>query len=218
MTGLDTTLFLALNATTATPADVIAAARWLSEDLPVFAGLLLLLELARGLPATRRAAACGLPATRRAAACGLPATRRAAACGLLSMLLAWCAVRGFRELVYIPRPAELGLGMQWIEQGTRPGFPSMHAAAAFALARGFVRGLGRGTPPVWRWLAYGIAAAIAWSRLCLGVHMPSDVVAGALVGMACAWPAHRMLRAWISRRGRSSAYWFRRVRPSALRR
>lgn len=196
MTALDTTLFLALNATAATPAGVIAAARWLSEDLPVFAGLLLLLELARGLPATRRAAACGL----------------------LSMLLAWCAVRGFRELVHIPRPAELGLGMQWIEQGARPGFPSMHAAAAFALARGFVRGLGRGTPPVWRWLAYGVAAAIAWSRLCLGVHMPSDVVAGALVGMACAWPAQRMLRAWISRRGRSSAYWFRRARPSALRR
>ncbi|WP_434802474.1 phosphatase PAP2 family protein [Paracidovorax avenae] len=196
MPALDLPLFLALNATAATPQAVIATARWLSQDLPVFAGLMLLLELARGLPSTRRAVVMAL----------------------LSMLIAWCTVRVFRSLVPIPRPAELGLGMQWIEQGARPGFPSMHAAAAFALARGLMTGLGRGTPAAWRWLAYGLAAAVAWSRVCLGVHMPSDVVAGALVGLASAWLARQVLRTWISRRGRSSAYWFRRVRPSALRR
>nr|WP_082360300.1 phosphatase PAP2 family protein [Paracidovorax avenae] len=196
MPALDLPLFLALNATAATPQAVIATARWLSQDLPVFAGLMLLLELARGLPSTRRAVVMAL----------------------LSMLIAWCTVRVFRSLVPIPRPAELGLGMQWIEQGARPGFPSMHAAAAFALARGLMTGLGRGTPAAWRWLAYGLAAAVAWSRVCLGVHMPSDVVAGALAGLASAWLARQVLRTWISRRGRSSAYWFRRVRPSALRR
>ncbi len=196
MSLFDVPLFLALNATPATPQAVIATARWLSQDLPVFAGLMLLLELARGLPSTRRAVAMAL----------------------LSMLIAWCTVRGFRALVPIPRPAELGLGMQWIEQGARPGFPSMHAAAAFALARGLMAGLGRGTRPAWRWLAYATATAVAWSRICLGVHMPSDVITGALVGLASAWLARQVLRTWISRRGRSSAYWFRRVRPSALRR
>ncbi|WP_019703797.1 phosphatase PAP2 family protein [Paracidovorax oryzae] len=196
MSLFDVPLFLALNATPATPQAVIATARWLSQDLPVFAGLMLLLELARGLPSTRRAVVMAL----------------------LSMLIAWCTVRGFRALVPIPRPAELGLGMQWIEQGARAGFPSMHAAAAFALVRGLMAGLGHGTRPAWRWLAYATATAVAWSRVCLGVHMPSDVVAGALVGLASAWLARQVLRTWISRRGRSSAYWFRRVRPSALRR
>ncbi len=196
MSLFDVPLFLALNATPATPQAVIATARWLSQDLPVFAGLMLLLELARGLPSTRPAVVMAL----------------------LSMLIAWCTVRGFRSLVPIPRPAELGLGMQWIEQGARAGFPSMHAAAAFALVRGLMAGLGRGTRPAWRWLAYATATAVAWSRVCLGVHMPSDVVAGALVGLASAWLARQVLRTWISRRGRSSAYWFRRVRPSALRR
>ncbi|AVS90057.1 phosphatase PAP2 family protein [Paracidovorax avenae] len=196
MSLFDVPLFLALNATPATPEAVIATARWLSQDLPVFAGLMLLLELARGLPFTRRAVVMAL----------------------LSMLIAWCTVRGFRSLLPIPRPAELGLGMQWIEQGARAGFPSMHAAAAFALMRGLMAGLGRGTHPAWQWLAYGTAAAVAWSRVCLGVHMPSDVVAGALVGLASAWLARQVLRTWISQRGRSSAYWFRRVRPSALRR
>lgn len=48
MPALDLPLFLALNATAATPQAIIATARWLSQDLPVFAGLMLLLELARG--------------------------------------------------------------------------------------------------------------------------------------------------------------------------
>ncbi|CAM3776260.1 phosphatase PAP2 family protein [Paracidovorax anthurii] len=196
MLALDADLFLALNATPATPAAVLAAARWLSQDLPVFAGLLMVLELARGNPATRRAVAWGV----------------------FSLLVAWCTVRGFRALFPVPRPAQLGLGIQWIEMGARASFPSMHTAAAFALARGLTLGLARGQAPGWRWLAYALAAALGWSRVCLGVHMPSDVIAGALVGACSAWVAGRAAQAWISRRGKFSAYWFRPGRPSAPRR
>ena len=74
------------------------------------------------------------------------------------------------------------MGIQWVAHGARPGFPSMHGTVAFAF---------------WVCLAWGgfrIAALavlpavllIGWSRICLGVHFPSDILAGALVGTLCA--------------------------------
>jgi undecaprenyl-diphosphatase len=62
-----------------------------------------------------------------------------------------------------------------------PSFPSDHAAAAFAIAvavLAFSRRLGV--------LLLVAAAAIAVSRVALGLHYPSDVVAGAAVGMLAA--------------------------------
>jgi undecaprenyl-diphosphatase len=62
-----------------------------------------------------------------------------------------------------------------------PGFPSDHATAAFAIAVVLLLRLGRGTLPVL--LA---AAAVAVSRVLVGVHYPGDVLAGALLGTAAA--------------------------------
>lgn len=62
-----------------------------------------------------------------------------------------------------------------------PSFPSDHAAAAFAIA--FAVFL------VWRRVGIGFLVAatlIAVSRLALGMHYPSDVVAGMLVGWSSA--------------------------------
>ena len=58
-------------------------------------------------------------------------------------------------------------------------FPSAHTAAAFTALSAFEDLLPRG-------LLRGVAAATAFSRLYLGLHFPSDVLAGALVGRACA--------------------------------
>ncbi len=61
--------------------------------------------------------------------------------------------------------------------GRGQSFPSGHATVAFA----FLVTAASNVPRGWWWLAPP-ASAVAASRVALGVHYPSDVVAGALVG------------------------------------
>ncbi len=61
---------------------------------------------------------------------------------------------------------------------TRLSFPSAHASTSFAGALAYSR-LGIPAAPL-----YGLAVSLSLSRLYLGVHFPSDVLAGALLGTA----------------------------------
>jgi membrane-associated phospholipid phosphatase len=56
-------------------------------------------------------------------------------------------------------------------------YPSAHSSTSFAAAGALARTLP--APPL-----YAAAAAMALSRPYLGVHYPSDIVAGALLGRA----------------------------------
>ncbi|HJO37320.1 MAG: phosphatase PAP2 family protein [Vicinamibacterales bacterium] len=67
------------------------------------------------------------------------------------------------------------------EPPANPAMPSGHAATAVAGAYALARVL-----PTARIVLWLLAALIAVSRLYLGVHYPLDVVAGTLVGSACA--------------------------------
>src|SRR6187397_1497892 len=65
---------------------------------------------------------------------------------------------------------------------TTQSFPSGHAAMAVA---GAIAGVRMMPGSIWVW--WPLAAIIAVSRIYLGVHWPSDIVAGALIGVAAAW-------------------------------
>ncbi|MBO5727125.1 MAG: phosphatase PAP2 family protein, partial [Oscillospiraceae bacterium] len=113
-------------------------------------------------------------------------TRKTGVLALFSLLFGCvCCNLTIKPLAARLRPWLVVEGLQALVAEHDPNsFPSGHSCAAFAAAGVWCRGLSR------RWLKVGAivtAALMAVSRLYVGVHFPSDVLAGALLGSMCAW-------------------------------
>lgn len=121
------------------------------------------------------------------------ASRRAAARGLVSIAISSAIANGPAKLLS-RRTRPLLDDVPAIRQLSRlprsTSFPSGHSASAFAFAVGVTLEL-----PVAGALLGPLATAVAFSRIYTGVHYPSDVLAGAILGTSVAlatrsfWPA-----------------------------
>lgn len=104
-----------------------------------------------------------------------------------------------------PRPAAvLGESLQVIGQPLfQHAMPSGHALTAFTVAA--LCSLGRvGSRPL-RLSLWLLAMAVALSRVVVGAHWPGDVLAGAALGLLCAWLGYLAagqggLPHWLARR------------------
>jgi undecaprenyl-diphosphatase len=72
-------------------------------------------------------------------------------------------------------------------------FPSNHAACGFALAVAVLLT----APGSGAYIMLGLAVWLAFARVHVGVHYPSDVGVGALIGTAVAWATVRLTSGWI---------------------
>lgn len=114
---------------------------------------------------------------------GSPRWKLASASALGSAAVALLANQVVSHLWERPRPftAHAAATHLLAPASVDPSFPSDHAAAAFAIAFAVLAF----SLPVGRALLAG-ATLIALTRVALGLHYPSDVLAGALVGWASA--------------------------------
>lgn len=130
----------------------------------------------------------------------IPRWRRAGAAMLLSLIMMFliCNVM-LKPLVARERPCWADQGVELLVPEPRDySFPSGHTYAAFTAAAAlyyYHRKAGLA--------AFVFASVIAFSRLYLFVHYPSDVLGGLLLGLATAFLACRLLN-WAACLGRGA--------------
>jgi undecaprenyl-diphosphatase len=123
--------------------------------------------------------------------------RRAAVAAAVSVAAALAAGAVIARLVDRPRPFVTHAGQVHLfaRHAADAGFPSDHATAAFAIAAAvfaYERRAGS--------VLLGLAALLALGRVAIGVHYPTDVAAGALLGtLVAALLTHGSGRATLDR-------------------
>ena len=100
--------------------------------------------------------------------------------------------QGLKAVITRDRPFETHSGIEKLSEAGGSSFPSGHTMEAFAVATALslLFSRKRVVIPIFIW-----AALVAYSRMALGVHYPSDVFAGIVIGVFIGW-----IVPWISRR------------------
>jgi membrane-associated phospholipid phosphatase len=104
---------------------------------------------------------------------------------LVSVLILVAIVsQGLKIFVYRARPFITYPFIEKLSEGGGSSFPSGHTMEAFAMAAALLLLFSKKkiVIPVYLW-----AMMMAYSRMALGVHYPSDVLAGILIGTFIGW-------------------------------
>jgi undecaprenyl-diphosphatase len=104
--------------------------------------------------------------------------RLAVAAAAVVVLMTITLFSGLKKLVRRPRPFELWQDLSCLVQPPdRYSFPSGHSMTAFSMYGTFATLL-----PGTGWFFFPVALIIGLSRIFVGAHYPSDVVAGGFLG------------------------------------
>ncbi len=103
---------------------------------------------------------------------------------------------GLKYSINRTRPFKTYPDIEKLSVGGGPSFPSAHTSNAFAVATSLSIVF-----PKWYVITPSFlwAGAVGYSRMHLGVHYPSDVLVGAIVGSASAYFTWKLNR-WIEKR------------------
>jgi membrane-associated phospholipid phosphatase len=110
---------------------------------------------------------------------------------LAAGVTAWTAAQGAKPLLPRERPYEAGTSERLVVEPAGTSWPSGHAAVAASMADV----LGRGRGPFTRSVLDAAAFAVGLSRVYVGVHHASDVIAGLGIGRLSAGVTR-----WVARR------------------
>lgn len=123
------------------------------------------------------------------ASCGSAPEKRAARAGVLAIVIAASVANGPAKLLVRRRRPRNEPGSALIDMPRSTSFPSGHSASAFAFATATSREL-----PILAPVLVVLASAVSYSRVHTGVHYPSDVTAGAVIGIASGLLTRRFTR------------------------
>ena len=110
-----------------------------------------------------------------------------------TLVLSSLVTFGLKYSINRPRPS--AINNRIVPEGTAgsPSFPSGHTSEAFATATSLLIAY-----PKWYVIvpAYCWAGSVAVSRMYLGVHYPTDIIGGVIVGAGSAWLTYKLNR-WL---------------------
>jgi undecaprenyl-diphosphatase len=116
---------------------------------------------------------------------------------VLAIVFALSASMSFilKNMIYRTRPFVGHLFIKKLSEAGNSSFPSGHTLEAFAMATTFALLFPNKkiAIPIFLW-----AFLVAYSRIALGVHYPTDVLAGMLIGAIVGWVAFHFSKKYVT--------------------